>query len=357
MAKKRITLPKDFTELLKKGDINELIRVFDKCEIEARGGYSKGTALSFAECPHELAKWLVEQGADIEALDDYSYTPLQKRSANRFLGNIKSLLELGANVNTSTRNGTPLHCAAKDHNAENIKILLEYGAEIAALTSYGYGERRGDYTALELALMTCTNIEIENTLEVSKVLLNAGAQQTEKMKEFVAKIGKTFEQYRPNFFDESTEQTSNALDELYSIFEVEPVPRRIVYDGKSPITVKATTWQKQHEELWQLLVPGSGLSQSVQGEVIRITGKVARELLDNGGGNWDIEFKKMVDGYFKCIQQGNQLSQVEIEELAVITSEVKAKNSENIYVMSELGVKWVLNNPIPINLPETDYDR
>ncbi|WP_286926113.1 ankyrin repeat domain-containing protein [Flavobacterium sp. UBA4197] len=357
MAKKRKTLPKDFEELLKKGDIQELIQLFDKCEIEARGGYSKGTALSFAECPHELAKWLVEQGADIEALNDYSYTPLQERSGKRFSGNIRSLLELGANVNTNTHRGTALHCAAKNHNTENIKILLEYGAEIEALVSDGYGEKRGDYTALELTLRACCNIDIKDTLEISKILLNAGAQKTEKMKGFVTEIGKTFEQHRPNFYDESTEQISNDLDELYSIFEVEPVPRRIVYDGKSPITVKATTWQKQHEELWELLVPGRGAAQTVQGEVIRITGKVARELLDNGGGNWDIEFKKMVDSYFKYIQQENQLSQEEIEELAIITSEVKARNTENIYLMSELGVKWVLNNPIPKSLTVTDYNR
>ncbi|THF48738.1 hypothetical protein E6C50_13350 [Flavobacterium supellecticarium] len=354
---KRKTLPKDFQELLKKGDIQELIQLFDKCEIEARGGYSKGTALSFAECPHELAKWLVEQGADIEALNDYSYTPLQERSGNRYSGNIRSLLELGANVNTNTPKGTALHCAAKNHNTENIKTLLEYGAEIDALVSEGYGEKKGDYTALELALMSCRNIDIEHTLEASKILLNAGAQKTEKMKAFVTEIGKTFEQFRPNFYDEETEQTSNALDELYSIFEVTPVPRRIIYDGTSPITVTATTWQKQHEELWTLLVPGRGSAQTVQGEVIRITGKVARELLDNGGGNWDTEYKKMVDGYFKYIQQEKPLSQEEIEELAIITNEVKARNTEKIYVMSELGVKWVLNNPIPIHLTATDYNR
>ncbi|UUC44116.1 ankyrin repeat domain-containing protein [Flavobacterium cerinum] len=357
MAQKRKTLPKDFEELLKKGDIQELIQLFDKCEIEARGGYSKGTALSFAECPHELAKWLVEQGADIEASNDYSYTPLQERSGRRFSSNIKSLLELGANVNANNSRGTALHCAARNHNTENIKILLEYGADIKTIVSEGYGEKRNDYTALELALMNCRNIDIEDTLEISKILLHAGTPKTEKMKAFVTGIGKMFEHHRPNFYDESTEQTSDALDELYRIFEVEPVPRRIVYDGKSPITVKATTWQKQHEELWELLVPGRGAAQTVQGEVIRITGKVARELLDNGGGNWDIQYQKMVDGYFKYIQQENQLSPEEIKELTIITNEVKAKNSENIYVMSELGVKWVLNNPTPIALTVTDYDR
>lgn len=131
MAKKRVTLPKDFTELLKKGDMNELIRVFDKCEITARGGYGKQTALAFSECPHELAKWLIENGLDIETPNSYDYTPLQSRSTDK-IGNLKSLLDLGANVNNNNDKGTALHCAAKSHSAENVKTLIEYGANVNA---------------------------------------------------------------------------------------------------------------------------------------------------------------------------------------------------------------------------------
>ncbi len=101
MPPKRKTLPKDFQELLVKGNIQELIQLFDKCEIDARGGYCKQTALAFSECPHELAKWLVEKGANIEALDDYKSTPLIERS-RRYNGNIESLIKLGADVNHNT---------------------------------------------------------------------------------------------------------------------------------------------------------------------------------------------------------------------------------------------------------------
>jgi hypothetical protein len=50
MAKKRKTLPKDFEELLKKGDLEELKAVFDKYELDARGGYAKETALAYDRC-------------------------------------------------------------------------------------------------------------------------------------------------------------------------------------------------------------------------------------------------------------------------------------------------------------------
>lgn len=356
MAKKRKTLPKNFEELLENTNIQELIEVFDKCEIEAKGGYSKNTALGFVNCPYELAKWLVEHGADIEAVNDYGYTPLQEH-ASHWKGNVKSLLDLGADVNLINRNGTPLHCAVRNHRTENVKILLQYGAKINVLTDFGYGKKGKDCTELEVTLMACNNKDIEDTLEIAKILLNTGAKKTKRMKEFVTDIGKSFEEYRPAYSGESAEKIDKKLAELYQIFEVEPVPSKEVYDGKSPITVKASKWQKQHEELWQLLVPVKGKAQTIQGEVIRITGKVSRELMDNGGANWDVEYKKMVDGYFGFIQKGNSLSKKELEELSCIIKEVKAKDYTNVYVMAELGVKWVLQNTVPLSLTETNYDR
>ncbi|NCA22532.1 MAG: ankyrin repeat domain-containing protein, partial [Crocinitomicaceae bacterium] len=352
----RKTLPKDFQELLVKGNIQELIQLFDKCEIEARGGYCKQTALAFSECPHELAKWLVEKGANIEALDDYKSTPLIERS-RRYNGNIESLIKLGADVNYNTGKATPLHCAAEAHNVGNVEILLAHGAKFDALVSHGYSSSRADYTPLELTLLTCRNIDIENTVKISKILLNTGAKKTERMKDFVTKIGESFEFHNPNYNDLSTEWTNNGLQALYQLFDTEPVPKRLVHDGKSPIILTTKTWQNQHDELWKLLVPARGAAQTMQGEVLRITGKVTRELLDNGGGNWDLEYKKMVDSYFKFVQQGNKLSQEEISKLSTIVEEVKKGKSTNIYVMSELAVEWVLRNPTPISLPEVDYSR
>src|SRR5262245_23939983 len=63
-AKKRM-LPKGFEDLLKKGDPNAIKSVFETCDVDARGGYAKQTALAFNEFPDDLARWLVEQGADI----------------------------------------------------------------------------------------------------------------------------------------------------------------------------------------------------------------------------------------------------------------------------------------------------
>lgn len=69
MAKKKKTLPKDFGDLIDRKDIAALKSVFDTCELDARGGYGKTTALSFYRIPNELVRWLVAQGADLEAVD------------------------------------------------------------------------------------------------------------------------------------------------------------------------------------------------------------------------------------------------------------------------------------------------
>lgn len=54
MAKKRVTLPKNFDELITARDIEALKAVYDKCELTAHDGrYSLNTALHFGGVPDE----------------------------------------------------------------------------------------------------------------------------------------------------------------------------------------------------------------------------------------------------------------------------------------------------------------
>ncbi|MMZ65907.1 hypothetical protein D1872_283530 [compost metagenome] len=87
-------------------------------------------------------------------------------------------------------------------------------------------------------------------------------------------------------------QTDEALLRLYELFDVPPVEKRKTHDGVSSIIVSTKEWQAQYNELWNLLIPSKGHAQTVQGEVIRITGKVSYEILDNGGINWDNQYRK-----------------------------------------------------------------
>lgn len=349
MAKKRTILPKDFDELLTTADLTALKAVFEKCEVDARGGYSKQTALAYDACPHGLAVWLVGLGANIEATDTYGYTPLHTRSRS-IHGNIKSLLALGADVHNATPPvGTPLHAAADAHNVENTALLLEHGASVDRLNKRGF-------TGLEQGLLTCTNIDIVKMLALAKLHLKAGARISPSMGDLITEIGKRFEFHRAGFNKDAVVEVSRALDELYQLFGMEPVAKRVLHDGVSPIHATATTWPKQHQELWDLLVPSSGPAGTMQGEVIRITGRIANELDGNGGGNWDSEYKKMSDAFLTFVQQGQSLPGAELTEAAGIVTEIK-RNAGEPDRLCKLGVQWVLANPQPIALPPVDYKR
>lgn len=349
MAKKRKTLPKEFEDLLKKGDLQELKDVFTKCEIDARGSFYKHTALAFDECPHALAIWLVEQGADVQATDTWGNTPLHRRARSRS-GNIISLLELGADVNmASNYGGTPLHAAAEAHNPENSALLLAHGAKVDIANIYGL-------TPLAAALKSCSNIDIVRTLALAKVYKEAGMSFTPEMKALVAEIGKRFEFHRASFNKESVEEVSHALDELYRLFDAAPVAKRVLHDGQSPVIPKAAGWEKQHDELWAMLVPSSGAAETVQGEVIRISGKISRELLGNGGINWDDDFRQMADAFLTFVKTGNGLTEVELADAEKVVKEVKRKSGDTDRML-EIAVRWVLENPLPVKLPVVAYKR
>src|SRR5262249_25453552 len=66
----------------------------------------------------------------------------------------------------------------------------------------------------------------------------------------------------------------------------EPGPgRRAPTPGEFTGRKKKTYWT-EHARLWDELVPPSGPAATVQGEVIRIVGKLTREAYTNGNINW-----------------------------------------------------------------------
>ena len=68
------------------------------------------------------------------------------------------------------------------------------------------------------------------------------------------------------------------------------------------------TEKEEFQSFWDLLVPPKGKAETVQGEVIRIAGRIEYEFLDNGCINWDEDFKKMLDAFLRYVQLGNGFS-------------------------------------------------
>ncbi len=345
---KKKTLPKNFEEMLREGDLDKLKAVFDACDVNARGGVWKHTALAFSDCPDELARWLVERGIDLGATDSRGNTALHLR-AGHYQKDIKTLLELGADVHDARAScGTPLHSAADACSVHNVRLLIEYGAQVNA--------RNGDrLTPLDYALMRARHTPLPRLAALCELMVAAGAQPSAVTKEHIESIGQNFEFHRAGFETETVHEWSAALDRLYSLFDVAPVARRLLHDGNSPIVPRASTWQEQHEELWQLLVPSQGSAATVQGELVRISGRICDELARNAGGNWDADYQKMTEAYLLLVAKGNALSTPELAEAAGIVAEGRHTNRYDR--MAELAVEWVRKNPTPMQLGVPAYQR
>ena len=354
MAKKRVTLPKEFKDLMDEGNIEALKAVYDRCELTAHDGrFSLCTPLHMGGVSDELVIWLVEQGLDINIPDYYGATPLYRQA---ILGRdtVKLLLELGADIEKPNTYGeTPLHMAAEFFHPRTVKFLIDKGANVNVENDMGR-------TPLASVLMVCRGIYIAQTAEIATMLLDAGAKKTPAMKEKVENIGKDFEFHREGINPDYLEAADQGLEKLYTLFDVKPVAKRITHDGVSPIFVKEGSWEEQYEELWSFLIPSSGAAKTVQGEVIRIPGRVRDELDRNGGVNWDRDYRKMLQALPQYLSLGSSLSEQELAETKELIAQVHGKDFDDEHRLDrlcQLALSWIKQNPEPISLEKTSYNR
>ena len=354
MAKKRVTLPKEFKDLMDEGNIEALKAVYDRCELTAHDGrFSLCTPLHMGGVPDELVIWLVKQGLDINIPDYYGATPLYRQA---ILGRdtVKLLLELGADIGKPNTYGeTPLHVAAEFFHPKTVKLLIDKGADVNAKNDMGR-------TPLDSVLTVCRGIYIAQTAEIAKMLLDAGAKKTPAMKEKVENIGKDFEFHREGINPDYLEAADKGLAKLYRLFDVKPVAKRITHDGVSTILVKEGNWEEQYEELWSFLIPSSGAAKTVQGEVIRIPGRVRDELDRNGGANWDRDYRKMLQALPQYLSLGSSLSEQELAETKELIAQVHGKDFDDeprLDRLCQLAIAWIKQNPEPISLEEPSYKR
>lgn len=354
MAKKRVTLPKEFKDLMDEGNIEALKAVYDRCELTAHDGrFSLCTPLHMGGVPDELVIWLVEKGLDINIPDYYGGTPLY-RQATMGRETVKLLLELGADIEkTNTYGNTPLHMAAEFFHPKTVALLLEKGADVNPMNDRGQ-------TPLDSVLTVCRGIYIAQTAEIASMLLDAGAKKTSAMKEKVENIGKDFEFHRESIHPDYIEAADKGLAKLYELFDVKPVAKRITHDGVSPIKLVEGSWEEQYEELWSFLIPSIGAARTVQGEVIRIPGRVRDELDRNGGANWDRDYRKMLQAMPHYLSLGTSLSDTDLEEAKQVISQIYGKDFNDgprLDRLCQLALAWIKQNPNPIDLKEPSYKR
>ena len=163
---KRKTLPKDFEQLVQTASDEDIKKVLGKCDINAYGGYNKGNALEFP-LSEEMLRWLIEQGIDINYVDQYGYTPLLYH-AGRMLSEKQAiaLVKLGADI-TATQGldrETVMHVAVKTGNLELVKCLIQAGAD-AEVTS------RSGETPLERAFHWARTFDLIKLAPVAEYLI------------------------------------------------------------------------------------------------------------------------------------------------------------------------------------------
>lgn len=358
MAKKPLKklLPKNFAEILKaaqiSGDTAAAQAVFESCETDARGGYGKRTAMMMSDCTPALARWLVAQGADINAADDYGDTPLHGSAFARYAHHLppEVLLDLGADIHKTCKAGrTALHSAADGKNLKSVTLLLARGASVDVLSTDGL-------TPLEYALQRMSNTDLVDMIPVINTLFASGARSTQQSQAVVKRAVENFEFHRAGFNKDFVEETAAAARELCQLFDLEPPALRQIHDGKSPIFAVGETWLEQFNSLWQALIPSSGACETVQGEVVRITGRVRDELLRNGGANWNRDFSAMLQAWLEHTASHHALN----DTLSSEASEIVAlgRNCEDhTDRMIKLSLEWVKLNPMPIKLPKPSYKR
>lgn len=356
--KLRKTLPKELPGLIKTaastGDYTAVHAALEACEIDARGGLGNGTPLMMRECTPELARWIVARGTDVDATNTWGRTALHESCGARFNWALTPavLIELGADVHRTATNGnTPLHNAVDGKHLDAVTLLLAHGAKINALSREG-----GGMTPLEYALRRMSSVDLVAMMRVARALLAAGATVSPRAREFVQEAAQNFEFHRAGFRADLVDETSAASRALCELFEVAPPAARRMHDGAAPIVATAATWQAQHAELWELLVPVKGSCATIQGEVIRIAGRVGDELHRNGGCNWDGGFRAMLEAFCTHVASHHALDAATIAECKAIAAHVRRDHALTRR-LTELSVRWVAQNPTPVALPPPSYDR
>jgi ankyrin repeat protein len=296
-----------------------------------------------------LRKLITRENAN--AVDDgftlLTTTVLYEETDPRIL---QLLIDRGADVNVADddRQYTALHFAARDQRREMVKILLDAGAEVDTIDADG-------------TTPLCHCVMRPNTdLEIVKLLLAHGADPKKKNRDGDSPLASAR-------FAEDAE----LLDVLKKAPARKPAQRPGVRAKKKASAKKAETrrpakkqslseksgdWPREHSRLWKALVPQRGPARSLQGEVIRLTGKLTDEAFRNGNQNWSKEHANAWKHVGKVLGDPAVFSPKQIAEIkghvrsiikhnAVVPVEARGSS---YYVLAARAVEWCLAHPVPI---------
>jgi len=130
------TIPLHYAAFSGLHDIAQFLIVERSQNVNALGFSSDETPLGTAsrEGHSEVARVLLEHGANTEIRDMYDLSPLERASStSRYEETVRVLLEHGADVRAlDEQRATPLHVASSGGQPESVRMLLQHGADVNA---------------------------------------------------------------------------------------------------------------------------------------------------------------------------------------------------------------------------------
>jgi hypothetical protein len=122
---------------------------------------------------------------------------------------------------------------------------------------------------------------------------------------------------------------------------------------------KPYDWKREQQRLWNALVPKSGRAATLQGELIRIAGKLTDEAYRNGNMNWDDDCAPMWRFVGQHIADPDTFTPEQIAEIReAVATIVRDRDSPDLsgdgspyYVVMERVVDWCIAHPDPRPVP------
>jgi len=87
----------------------------------------------------ELIEFMARIGVDMQAQDEFGFTPLHLAIENKHDDISKFLINLGVELNTPNKFGySPLHLAVQSDGSEVVDLLIQGGANVNQIVGYGF---------------------------------------------------------------------------------------------------------------------------------------------------------------------------------------------------------------------------
>ena len=360
----RKTLPSDIEEIIASGDVEAVARAVERCEV---GAYLRGDAyesrLMHFPASEEITDFLLARGEDINSRDRYERTPIHARVNSRCLDQIPLLVARGGNINArDTSDQTALFGVVERFSVADVSRMISWGADpMVVADSRVYGKA----TLVENVVSWHNFLDAPRALAVIRLLLSVGAPVGEGVSTALRSMDRmrcTFITHGlPDHLSQSrVDEASAALSELCALFGVEQrEAQRAPVVGETLNFDAGATPTQMFSRLWDQLVPDSGQCKTLQGEVIRIAGRVGYEVYDNGGINWDRSFGALLDQYLRVVASGVPLppSSVARAEAAVASLKGRSMSHQAVDDITELAVEWVRLNPVLVESDLPDVGR